>query len=40
MSTLTWCIVDINRLVDNTEDLRENAMRKKLLTVGVVRLCR
>ena len=26
MSTLTWCIVDINRLVDDTDDLRENAM--------------
>lgn len=26
MSTLTWCLVDINRLVDDTEDLKENAM--------------
>lgn len=26
MSTLTWCIVDINRLVDDTEDLRKNAI--------------
>lgn len=23
MSTLAWCIVDINRLVDDTDDLRE-----------------